>query len=272
MRHRYYHLKAIINSNGVSAYWWTGERNFGDLITPYLLSSYGYTPLLATKESACLVATGSLIQILPYEFSGTILGTGLIAHRNHPLPFARFLAVRGPKTRDCLGLDAELPLGDPALLVGRFVKSKSTIHEVGLIPHYVDKKDPGVARLKRFFGEDAIIIDVMKDPRDVFSKISRCKFVFSSSLHGIIVAQSLGIRAAWVKFSNKVTGDGFKFLDYSESVGYGIRAYQHEELANPVSIMKSATQPSSELKSIRISKLDAIFKASLRELVSTNLP
>ena len=220
MKNRYYHLKAIINSNGVRAFWWTGQRNFGDLITPYLLSRYGYTPLLTSKKSpACLVATGSLIEMLPYAFSGTILGTGLIAQSNHPLPYARFLAVRGPRTRDCLGLDADLPLGDPALLVGKFIQSRNIINEVGLIPHYVDKKDPGVARLKRFFGEDAITIDVMKDPGDVFSKVSTCGFVFSSSLHGIIVAQSLGIRAAWVKFSNKVAGDGFKFLDYSESVG-----------------------------------------------------
>ena len=36
--------------------------------------------------------------------------------------------------------------------------------------------------------------------------------------------------------------------------------------------MKSAVQPSSELKSIRMSKLDTIFEKTLNELVSANLP
>ena len=49
-------------NNAVPAYWWTGERNFGDLITPALLRAYGLTPVYCRDPKlACLVAVGSII-------------------------------------------------------------------------------------------------------------------------------------------------------------------------------------------------------------------
>ena len=44
--------------------------------------------------------------------------------------------------------------------------------------------------------------------------IAQCNHIVSSSLHGIVTAHSLNIPAVWVKLSDKVVGDGYKFRDY----------------------------------------------------------
>ena len=36
---------AAIRGNGIKAYWYKDELNFGDLITPLLLKHFGYMPI-----------------------------------------------------------------------------------------------------------------------------------------------------------------------------------------------------------------------------------
>jgi hypothetical protein len=67
-----------------------------------------------------------------------------------------------------------------------------------------------------------LISPIAKSWRDVVSKISSCSLVYSSSLHGIIVAESLGIPARWVRDDRlkSTKGEGlWKYNDYYLSTG-----------------------------------------------------
>ena len=53
--------------------------------------------------------------------------------------------------------------------------------------------------------------------KDVLDEINSCKFIFSSSLHGIILSDAYNIPV--IKFKhNKLAGDDIKFIDYFDSI------------------------------------------------------
>ncbi|MFD2167326.1 polysaccharide pyruvyl transferase family protein [Thalassotalea euphylliae] len=212
-------LKAKLLGNGVDTYWWSGRVNFGDLISEELLKVNGKTPILKEPSNAQLVMVGSLIEHLPEDYSGTIMGTGLISEKKASLPQANFLAVRGKYTRQCLGLKESVPLGDFGLLSHKLIgKQPAKKYKYGLIPHYVDKTNPWIPKIHNYLGQDCVIIDVEDTATSVTQQIAECEFIFSSSLHGLIVADSFGIPNTWLQMSDKVIGNGFKFHDYNSAI------------------------------------------------------
>jgi hypothetical protein len=62
--------------------------------------------------------------------------------------------------------------------------------------------------------------------------------VLSSSLHGLIVADALGVPNRWVESSDRVIGRGFKFRDYLGAMG---RRTDPIDLPAPESIDHEAT-------------------------------
>jgi hypothetical protein len=60
---------------------------------------------------------------------------------------------------------------------------------------------------------------VFDPPADVVGAIAGCDFVLSSSLHGLVVADSFGIPNAWLRVSDRQRGEGFKYRDYYAAFG-----------------------------------------------------
>ncbi|MGP3699693.1 polysaccharide pyruvyl transferase family protein [Rhodobacter sp. NSM] len=112
----------------------------------------------------------------------------------------RLHAVRGPLTAGLLNLPASHQ-GDSALLVGEMLLRPARMDHVGLVPHHSTWADP--ARIALFLQQaealGARVIDVRShDSLAVCSAISQCRYVFSESLHGTIVADAMGVANAIV--------------------------------------------------------------------------
>lgn len=214
--------KATVQRNGIKAFGWSGKKNFGDLLTSELFEKYGVTALNASAENASIVGVGSLIHILPKNYSGIILGSGCIDSQKYELPNAQFEILRGEFTRHSLGASKQIPLGDPGLLAKKLLTKTSPKkdYKVGLIPHYVDKNHPWTLNCQQQLGVDGIVIDVEDSANNVINQINQCEVIISSSLHGIIIADALAIPNVWVDISSKVVGGGFKFHDYNTAIDY----------------------------------------------------
>jgi len=215
-------IRAKLLNNRINTFWWAKTRNFGDLLTPELFNSYGYTSINTPPETADIIAVGSLIEMIPKDYKGIILGTGLMYDKPRELTAAKFISVRGELTKSNLQLPKETPTGDLGLLAKKLIshQKQNKKYTVGLIPHYVDKKHPWITKIEKLLGSKGCVIDVQDSAKNVTEKISLCELIISSSLHGIIVADSLNIPNVWIELSDKVSGSGFKFWDYNSSIDY----------------------------------------------------
>ena len=202
-----------------------GGKNFGDALSP----------IIAQKISNCKIkwvnprdksttfryySIGSIIP--PSSPNSEIWGSGIIQSIDViKIKPKKVHAVRGPLTRKILinnGIECPEIYGDPALLYPKFYNPKiEKRYEIGIIPHYVDQQNPWVAKKSEL--SNVKVINILGNINSVVNEILSCDMVISSSLHGIIAADAYGIPSVWVEFSDKVTGNGFKFRDYFMSVG-----------------------------------------------------
>lgn len=212
----------------IIAFWWTGiENNWGDALNPILIESMtGKKPILSTevfnvKKNNVYCVIGSILEAVSEE-NLIVWGSGFISSNSQfKVKPKKICAVRGPRTRELIlknGVYCPEIYGDPAILYPCFYRPKiEKKYKLGIIPHYVDQSNP---LLDRFKNEPSVlIIDILSGVKKVVDDICSCERVASSSLHGIIAADSYGIPAIWIEFSKKVAGNGFKFYDYFESVG-----------------------------------------------------
>lgn len=206
----------------IRLYWFNRNKNFGDQLSPMVCRALSGRKVAHTRDfKQCdLIAIGSVLQMAAQSaFTGTIWGSGFIDEPDQPtpLPNAKVAAVRGRLTGRILGQD-NVPVGDPGLLGDRFYKAGPERHRLGIVPHYEDADNPLVAEFaQRSAG--ATVINVMDDVHRVIRRIGSCDAIISSSLHGLILADSLGIPNGWLNLSDRVLGAGFKFRDYYSAFG-----------------------------------------------------
>jgi len=214
-------IEGRILKNGVEAYWWNFKVNSGDLVTPMLLKHYGFTPIHIDRDHATVLSCGSILQKVNSEFSGYILGSGLLNGENGcSFPKASIYALRGTLTRDKLKVTTDVVLGDPGLLVSRVYKShQKKKYLAGIVPHYNNKMSDAIRKLCSRYPQNLLFIDVQREPLSVLSDIDKCESILSSSLHGLVFADSLGIPCTWIILEKNATQNFmFKYLDYNSAI------------------------------------------------------
>lgn len=210
---------AAVDPRAVPAYWYTDVRNFGDLITPLLLKAHGIRAYCSAPDTARLVVIGSVLQIFPRDYRGVVLGTGMIRDVEYPLPDANILGVRGHLTAERIGAGPRTIFGDPGLLLPDLLaERRQKCFRAGIVPNYADIANPTLSAIARKYRGEAKVINVHRSPLAVMREMDQCECILSSSLHGLIVADALGLPAAWVQLK-LLAGHGFKFRDYHSVMG-----------------------------------------------------
>lgn len=197
------------------------EQNWGDALNKDLFkylakNNCSFASSSSAPKKPHILGVGSILGHAN-EFS-EVWGSGFIAKekRLSKTP-AKICAVRGPLTRlKVLEQRIECPpiYGDPALLYPAIYNPDITEkYEWGFIPHYVDAKNP-------FFRTctNCLIINIRDTTERVINQIKQCKYIASSSLHGLIAADAYKKPNVWIKLSNRIHGGNFKFHDYFQSV------------------------------------------------------
>lgn len=228
-----------------------GFSNFGDALSKSIVEKMAGRPVATVTEMTPgkrkLLCVGSIVN---YAEEGDILwGTGVNGKYLDPASY-RFntldiRAVRGPLSRQFLmsiGVFCPEVYGDPTLLLPLlFPEFKKEVHpafDYVVIPHFSDES---------LFHHLPHMVSVKDDWKSVVEKILNSKFVISSALSGIIVAEAFGIPARLILPPNdNNTENIFKYQDYYFGSGrFDFRAASSVEEAL---LMGGEAMPSCDLE------------------------
>lgn len=202
-----------------------GSVNFGDhlsrIVVAAVLGMRQRTLDDEVAQASRLLAIGS---ILHFASDGDVVwGSGV----NGKVPASSFSAqrldvrsVRGPRTEEFLrrrGHGVPHVFGDPALLVSHLFGDRfrpSGTRPYVFVPNFHD-----LALVR----DEPHVVSPLAGWNVVVEKILEARLVLASSLHGLIVAESFGIPARYVRLSE--IENLFKYEDYYFGTGRSQFAY-----------------------------------------------
>lgn len=218
--------KRPTHRNKVNLHWWsyssienTELENVGDLLSPVIvcnmLKTRGIDFDTSIEGTKHLTAVGSALGVGVQKC--TVWGSGCRQYgydKRLALSDYDIRAVRGPKSREVLiqcGHICPEIYGDPAVLLPEFYSPiPSPEKHITYIPHFRESQatHDGVVTLS----------PLTKDWKAFINSLTQSELVLSSSLHGIILAESYGIPAIWVE-SKESSVVPLKYADWYESTG-----------------------------------------------------
>jgi pyruvyltransferase len=229
-------------------------KNFGDSVSKLfwakIINSKFDSSMITTDTSKIhYITIGSVMHFL--NKNSIVFGTGFISAHEHNMPSKPLdiIAVRGPLTRERiikLGMSCPENYGDPLILMPCIYNIKKIINDniVGIIPHYVDKNNSNLNKLKHNLEESGYVvkiidIEVGENYTQLIDEINDCKYILSSSLHGVIMGIVYHKKTCFIEFSNKVIGGAFKFQDFfgSLDIKYAAKSlYNSDILENYINV------------------------------------
>lgn len=242
--------------NCVNVHWWSmrkenGDENVGDylsiVITEFMLKKRGLSIDTKIKDTKHLYTVGSIIQ--GGAQNAVIWGSGLKHGKDDFGTLAKLTRkldvrlVRGPETRKGLiesGYKCPELYGDPAILMPLIYQPNETEKKEYLVVlhHATIRNIPNS------------ITPITNNYKDFIDKIYNTKLVISSSLHGIILAETYGVPA--ILLTDKETDNMFKYNDYYYSTGrknYPVAKSIEEALAMPIPDVPDLTSIRNDIMS-----------------------
>lgn len=201
-------------------------ENAGDLLGPCLVDRIVHGQGLSIRDirRPRLFSIGSVMHFA--RDGDTVWGSGI--NGKQPLSELRFSrldvrAVRGPLTAALLrerGLHVPEVYGDPGILTARFwPRAASGRGGPVYVPHMREQVGREVRR-------QAHVVSPLQPLERFIDGISRASIVYSTSLHGIIIAESYGIPAVLIR--NQSGETRFKYDDYYQGTGrFDMPMFEH---------------------------------------------
>jgi len=271
----------------IPVFWWNAVGQVLSPLTRHMKFKHGN---FGDEASPDIVAKLSGLQVRPVRpGDNKLLAIGSILHRMSPgdvvwgsgikspdaldhIPVSdvELVAVRGPLTVEALkrnGWDVSgiAELFDPGILLAGLYEKEIAAYDasrndvygpVRVIPHFRDELV--LRRNHPDWSSSFVTVDC--HPLDMLKRLKGAEKVISSSLHGVIFAESLGIPAVWLA---SVGGEGsYKFLDYYASSGRtSVRACE--------SLEEALNAQAPELPKIEFQKwLDTFPSESIKRLAA----
>lgn len=224
-------VRPPVEAEMIRLYWWNEAPNFGDALSADVVRWLSRVEVAHAGISDCnMIAVGSIYSWLKMSLrrrkhavhvwgSGTLRPEpGLKADRGLIVD-----AVRGPLTAWATGRQVPV-MGDPGLLADRVfgLRKSETSDRPGLMLHHLQRDHADGAMIKAL-GERYELIDPRNNnAREVCEQIASCSSMFSSSLHGLVIADALGIPNQMVEpvnfTGNRLDRAMYKFVDYALAI------------------------------------------------------
>lgn len=213
--------------SGVEVFRWMPRRfvalpdyqpeNFGDSLAREIVAGLAAThrPSETPRRSRRLLSIGSILHFA--RGADTVWGSGINGKVDDPIGSLNIdvRAVRGPKTRAALlerGVAAPAVYGDPGLLLPELFPAtrewaRQKRHRLAIVPNFNDALE---------FASMPDFVNPLGPLWEVIRRIAQSDFVIASSLHGIIVAEALGVP---VRPLRSAAESSFKYDDYAQGTG-----------------------------------------------------
>lgn len=218
----------VAKKNRVNLENWTKHMNIGDQLSEkvyqFMLSRQKISANQNIKKTVHLLAIGSVLGI--GKFDAVVWGSGFHLMRN-VLSMQRYRrlikldirAVRGPVTKlflEKIGYDCtNAVMGDPAIIMP-LIYTPNQIekkYDCSIIGHYKTKNN-----LSEQPQLHSISVET-KDYQKFIDELVASKMVISSSLHGIILAETYGVPAIFLNPNHQMDQQLMKYLDWYYSTG-----------------------------------------------------
>lgn len=259
---------------------WDNTLNFGDRISPFILSKLTSRKIIHAQSRyrrrfACI---GSILD-RTFVANSVVWGSGFISYSSYPRSAKlNIKAVRGPLTKhifDAYSVNCPPVFGDPSIFLADLLPctNKKKSYTLGLIPHYAECFNFLKSLVsKSRYASDILLININDHPLNVINMINNCSYIASSSLHGCIMADIYQIPCCHIVISNNVIGGNFKFDDYR--YGLDSNPFYHLNLADKgfdldalISKIENATSVATE--KIESAKMQLIKSFPFPDLIDS---